>query len=242
MTDRSELLDALTRFAHSMAVDYDVGDVLYRLTDEVTAVLAVAGAGISVADPDGRLRYAAASDDVVIELERVQERTQVGPCATAFRTQEPVLVTDVATRVDWPDYRDVAIAQGACSVMGIPLGLGGERFGAVNIYDHDPREWTQEELVSARVLGDMAAGYLLRASLEESRRLADQLQEALSTRIVIEQAKGLVAGALGIDVDRAFTVLRDHARANNATLRVVAQAVVEDGFRPDLPPARVHQP
>ncbi len=232
MADESPLLDALRRFAHTMSGDYDLSDVLYRLTDDVTKVLDVAGAGIAISDEEDLLRYATSSSDAVAVLEQVQEEHQTGPCAEAYRLQETVTVSDIASRADWPQYRKEAQRLGFAAVAGLPLSLGSERLGALNLYDRYLREWTPAELADARVLADMAAGLMVHQRLVDSRRLAAELQVALDSRVVIEQAKGILAADLGISVDRAFDLLRRHSRSNNATLRTVAQAVVTDGFRP----------
>ena len=158
-TDR--LTAVLTRFARAMSDSYDLTEVLYRLTDDVTEVLDVAGAGIAVADAEDVLRYATASSETVATLERVQEEHQLGPCAEAFRSQEPVTVTDIADRADWPAYRSEAQRLGVHAVAGVPLSLASERFGALNLYDHGPREWTPEDIGLARILADVAAGYLV---------------------------------------------------------------------------------
>ena len=129
MPDDSQLLDALRRFAHDMSVDYDLTDVLFRLTDDVTRVLGVAGAGIAIADEDDKLRYATASSDDIASLEAMQEAYQAGPCVESFRMQSVVVVTDIAARVDWPEYRSEAERLGFRSVAGLPLRIGSERLG-----------------------------------------------------------------------------------------------------------------
>jgi GAF domain-containing protein len=236
MVDQSRLLEVLSGFAHTMTGDYELSDVLYRLTDDVTQVLDVAGAGIAFADDEGRLRYATASNDTVTALEQVQERHQQGPCAEAFRTQEPVMIADISKRAEWVDYRSVAQELGILSAAGIPLSLASERFGALNLYDSRVREWSLEEIALARVLADMAAGYLVQSRLQDTRRLAEQLQMALDNRVVIEQAKGMLSAALGISVDEAFDRLRRHSRNTNTSLRSLAASVVDDGFRLDPDP------
>ena len=152
MVATERLTAVLTRFAHAMTDSYDLTEVLYRLTDDVTDVLAVAGAGIAVADAEDLLRYATASSDAVATLERVQEEHQLGPCAEAFRSQEPVMVADIACRADWPAYRAQAERLGFHAVAGVPLSLASERFGALNLYDHGPRDWTPEDIGLARIL------------------------------------------------------------------------------------------
>ncbi len=236
MPDDSQLLDALRRFAHDMSVDYDLTDVLYRLTDDVTRVLGVAGAGIAIADEDDKLRYATASSDDIASLEAMQEAYQAGPCVESFRMQSVVVVTDIAARVDWPEYRSEAERLGFRSVAGLPLRIGSERLGALNLYDHEARAWDGEELAAARVLADMASGFMVHQRLEHSRRLTEQLQYALDSRVIIEQAKGILAAERRVSIDEAFELLRKHARRNNTSLRTIAEAVVADGFRPDAEP------
>jgi GAF domain-containing protein len=235
MAEEARLLTALRRYAQTMAADYDLTDVLHQLTHEVTNVLAITGAGIVLAGQDGRLAYATASTETIADLERVQEETQSGPCSEAFREQVVVAVPDLDDHSEWDRYRQEAQRIGIRSVAGLPLGLGSERLGALNLYDDEPHEWTEEELSAARVLADMAAGYMIHEQLQDTRRLAEQLQTALDSRVVIEQAKGLVAADLQISIDDAFEVLRSTARSRNQTLRELAAAVVNDGYRPTRP-------
>jgi GAF domain-containing protein len=232
MATNEALFTSLRRYARTMAGSYDLTDVLHQLTAEVTEVLGVTGAGIVLAAEDERLRYATASSEDIAVLERQQENDQLGPCAEAFERQMTVTVEDIRARSDWPSYRKEAERLGFRSVAGLPLSLRAERLGALNLYDRGPRAWTDAELDPARLLADMAAGYMIHAQLEDSRRTAVQLQQALDSRVVIEQAKGILSADLGISVDDAFDLLRRHARTNHATLRAVAVAVVEEGFRP----------
>jgi GAF domain-containing protein len=236
MADEKLLLHALRGYAQAMSMPHDVADMLYRLTDDVMTVLDVAGSGIAVADETNLLRYATASSDAVTEVEKVQEDHQAGPCIEAYLTQHSVTISDIAARSDWPDYRKAAQKHGFVGVAGVPISLGTERLGSLNIYDRQARSWTVEDIDAAHVLTDMAAGCLVHERLKDSERLAGQLQHALDSRVLIEQAKGILAADRGIPVDDAFGLLRHHARSNNTTLRVVAQAVVEEGFRPPADP------
>jgi AmiR/NasT family two-component response regulator len=113
------------------------------------------------------------------------------------------------------------------------MRLDDEVLGAMNIYSAEPRLWTDDEIATAQVLADMATSYLVNASeLEKSRRTSEQLQEALQSRVVIEQAKGILSAERRISMDEAFETLRRHARNHNANLRAVADAVVNLGLRP----------
>jgi GAF domain-containing protein len=235
MSEDQKLLAALRRYAKSMADDYELTDVLHQLTAEVADVMDIAGAGIVIPDVDGRLRYATASNEDIATLERQQEEDQAGPCAQAFTSGEVVRVEDIGSRSDWPNYRKQAQSLGFSSVVGIPLKLRSERVGALNLYDRPVRPWTEQHLAPALVLADMAAGFMIHDRLQDVRLRAEQLQGALDSRVLIEQAKGILSIELECSVDEAFEVLRHHARNNNTHLTTVARAVVEDGLRPRLP-------
>jgi GAF domain-containing protein len=235
MSVDSRLLAALSRYAHTMAGDYDLTEVLHQLTSEVTEVLEIAGAGIVIGDVEGLLRFATASSDRVADLERQQEEDQRGPCAEAYETQEVITVEDIGARSDWPEYRKKAQQLGFQAVVGIPLSLRSERLGALNLYDQAIRSWAPEEVVAARTLADMAAGYMVHERLQSARVRAEQLQHALDSRVLIEQAKGILSAELGLSMDDAFAELRRYARNNNTLLKTVAEAVVVDGLRPTNP-------
>lgn len=233
MADDDVLLDALTAFARTMTGHFQVGDVLDELTTLAAAVLDADGAGVCLADEQGSLQFATASNDAVTRLERVQQERQEGPCWDAHRTGTPTLVTDIEDRTEWPAYRAMCLEVDMRSVAGIPMWWNGTGLGALNLYRTHPGAWTDRETAAAGVLADMATSYVAHASqLDEANRLNEQLQEALTSRILIEQAKGLLAGERNISLNDAYEVLRRHARSNHASLRAVASAVVELGFRP----------
>jgi GAF domain-containing protein len=167
-------------------------------------------------------------------LERTQTTSSQGPCHDVVRLRVPVLVDDLSVRADWPIYSERAEAVRIRSVMGIPLATETASLGALDVYGEAPRPWTPDDVAIGMVLADlttMALAY--NAQLAEAKRLSEQLQTALDSRILIEQAKGLLAGELGIDIDASFGLLRAHARATRTSLNDLARAVVEDGLRPD---------
>lgn len=232
LSDHEVLLEVLRRFARTMTHRYDITDVLYELCDYVVEVLDATGAGVSLFTEDGRLEFVTATDETVVAAEKAQERNQAGPCYSSVELDRPVRVRDIRDHDEWPDYRRDAEALGLFAVLGLPLVLDGERIGSLNIYDTEPREWTDADVTQAGVLADIAAAYVLNASeLARTRRTAEQLQTALDSRVVIEQAKGRLAGDLGISVDEAFSRLRRHARANRIPLRQVADDVLQNGAR-----------
>jgi GAF domain-containing protein len=236
--DRDRLTQSFVAFARSMTESYDLADALDRLSRALTDVLGITGVGISVVDPDGLLRYTTASNEVVTAIEIAQESAQAGPCYEAFATHRTVIVPDVDERPDWAEFNAAAHELGLRSVAGVPITIRRDVLGAVNLYHDELRPWPDEDIEIARVHADMVAGYLLHASLEASRKLTDQLQYALDSRVVIEQAKGLLAGELGIGLDEAFDLLRRHVRGQGLSLRDTAQAVVEQGYRPPGPDPR----
>lgn len=171
----------------------------------------------------------------MIGIERAQERQQQGPCVEAFRSGEVQAVSRIDQLDNWPDYKETAAEFGFISVVGLPLAVAGRRVGSLNVYDTRERDWSDHDLRAARVLADMATTYILRAGeLAEARELSDQLQHALQSRIVIEQAKGMLARDHDVSVDRAFELLRKMSRERSTPLRTVADAVVSLGLR--LPP------
>ncbi|GAB3763517.1 GAF domain-containing protein [Nocardioides ginsengisegetis] len=232
MPDRRMFLQALSDFAHALIAPYDVEVVLGELTGHVTAVLGLAGSGVSLVQ-DGQLHFANAVNPAAIDLEQAQHDHRTGPCLDAIRTGEVVAIADLTDLGErWPEYVAVARRHGVSSVAGIPLTLVDATVGALDLYSHEPREWSAEELLTARVFADMATAYLVNASkLDQQRQLTEQLQRALDQRVVIEQAKGITAHAHGTGVDTAFALIRRHARDHNASVRVVAEAIVHAGLR-----------
>jgi GAF domain-containing protein len=232
--DHDLLLRVLSEFAGTLAGRFEVSEVLFRLTEHVVEILGVAGAGVSVTDEEGRLRRVTAINELTAALESVEEDHQEGPCIDAFRDGTVVVVPRLDRESEkWPEWSAAARQHGIHAVVGVPLRVNDDSLGAMNIYSLDEREWREDEVRAAQVLADMAASYVANASdLEQSRRTAEQLQDALDSRIIIEQAKGALAAEGRISVDEAFDILRDHARTHGATLRAVASAVVDLGLRP----------
>ena len=144
------------------------------------------------------------------------------------------------TGVDrWPAYRAEILAADVCAVLGVPMRIGARCVGSINVYDHRPREWLDGEVRVVQLLGDVATSHLVRTTeLQQAQRLAEQLQSALDGRVVIEQAKGILAGERRISLNEALELLRRHARAHRASLRSIAHAVVDLGLRPDAEPPR----
>jgi GAF domain-containing protein len=228
MVDQSALKRAFADYARTTAGSYEIGEVLYRLTDQVVEVLDIDGAGVSIAEADGTLQFVTASDALTTRAEQHQIDAGEGPCHDAFLSGERVTVPDLARDERWPTFRPATLEVGMHAVAGIPMPLGEQRIGALNLYRRTPREWHADALDDAQLLADMATGYVLNTrALHEREQLAEQLQQALDSRVIIEQAKGVIAERHGIATPAAFEKLRRHARSSHEKVHDVARAVVD---------------
>jgi len=223
------LLDSLERFAAALSGGYGIGDVLHNLTEEMAEVLNLTGAGVTLVH-DGQQRFVTAAIEAIASLEREQEKWQEGPCIDAVASAGPVAVPDISVEdanERWPAYVMAAKTAGIQAVAGIPMLADGEPIGAVNLYDRQSRKWSAEDLRVATIFASIATGYLTHASAaQQQQRTAEQLQQALNTRLIVEQAKGMLAAQLQTTVDDAFQRLRKYARDRNARIHDVAGAVV----------------
>lgn len=228
------LVDNLVGIARTLAKGYEISDVLQDVTERVTAALGIAGAAVSILH-EQQLSFVTAGSDALASLERVQERDQIGPCVEAASEGKPVVIDDLREQADrWPAYAAFADRAGVRAVADLPMRSDvGDPIGALSLYDGRPHSWSVEELDAARVLADVATSYVANASqLDRHRHTAEQLQRALDSRTVIEQAKGVIAAYRGVGVDEAFDVLRKHANDHHAGLHTTAEAVVNLGLRP----------
>ncbi len=232
MYDQSLFLQTLSRFAKVLPAQYDLELALAELTESVAAVLGLCGSGVTMAE-DGRLRFVTAVSPASGELERIQEQEQSGPCQDAYDTGEAVCVTDVRVETTrWPEFAAAASRLGVAGVAGIPMRLTNHTIGALNLYAPEPREWSEDDIAAAAVLADVATSYVINASkMRQQQQLSEQLQQALVSRVVIEQAKGITAQKHAVTVDEAFHLMRGHARSNNASIRAVAEAIVAVGLQ-----------
>ncbi len=229
MPNPDTLLDSLERFAAVLTSGYSIGDVLHNLTEEMAEVLNLTGAGVTLIH-DGQQRFVTAAVEAIADLERVQEKWQTGPCVDAVASAAAVAVPDIGGDAGkrWPDYTIAAKTAGIEAMAGIPMLAEGAAIGAVNLYDNQPRNWSAEDLRVATIFASIATGYLAHASAaRQQQRTAEQLQQALNTRLIIEQAKGVLAEKRQISVDDAFQTLRKDAREHNTRIHDVASAVVK---------------
>lgn len=231
MYDQPLFLRTLSRFAETPPARYDLETVLSELTESITAVFGLCGSGLTMADV-GRLRLVPGLTDAAYELER-DHALHPCPSRDAYTTGEVVRVTDVRGEfARWPEFSATGRRLGVAGVAGIPMRLAEQTIGSLNLYSTEPREWSDQDIAVASVLADVATSYVVNASkVRQREQLSSQLQHALDSRCVIEQAKGMTAQRKAVTVEQAYQGMRRHARNNNASLRVVAEAIVAVGLR-----------
>lgn len=228
MTDQ-QLAEAFVEMADTLVDDFDLMDFLHQLTDRCVAVLDVSAAGLVLTDQRGALQMVAASNEQTRVLELFQLQTDQGPCLDCFNTGQPVSVDDLPASGDrWPRFAAAAAEAGFASVHALPMRLRSEIIGALNLFGASPGALDVGTLRLGQALADVATIGLLQArAIRRSETLAEQLQTALNTRILIEQAKGVLAERRQVDMDEAFNVLRAVARNRNRRLTELARAIVD---------------
>jgi len=238
--DTELLSDTFVELADTMVADFDVIDFLHLLTDRSVALLAASAAGVVLADPRGELRLAAASSEEAGLLELFQLQNDQGPCLECFRTGRPVTAADLAGPAPrWPRFAQAAVQAGFAAVEALPMRLRDQTIGALNLFRAEPGPLDPADLRIGQALADVATiGLLHERNVRRRETVAEQLQAALNSRVIIEQAKGKLAERLGIDMDRAFTMLRDYARNSNQRLTNVARDFINGATADFPPPAR----
>jgi GAF domain-containing protein len=230
--DHAGLHDLFIRFARSLVDGYDLSEVIIELGREIRVTLGVAGAGVMVEDDDGDLRFMSTSDETLRTLEQLQVELGEGPCLMAFRKGEQVIAADLRDDSRFKQFGPLAIAAGMRAVYSFPMIQNGTPIGAMNLYRSEPGPLTREQVTVGQMFADVASAFIVHAREDDHRSLLNrQLQTALDSRIIIEQAKGFVMARLGVDAIAAFEILRRYARNNSLKLRDVAHDIL-DGTKP----------
>lgn len=227
MVDHEKLSHIIIEFSRRPVGKYDVTQILDLLCSRVAEVLPVDGAGVMLEDDSGDLRFVAASDEKLDAIEALQIELGEGPCLRAYETGEQVVVTDLAMSKVFPDFGPRALDAGLKAVHSFPMRYEDDRIGALNLYRERPGPFSSHDQFAGQILADIATTAILNAqATEQSSRLVQQLQRALDSRVIIEQAKGTLAERWGVDVTEAFDRLRRYSRARGLKLREVAAEVV----------------
>lgn len=226
-TRQTLIATTFVEIVDTLVSDFDVIEVLTLLTARCVQLLDAAAAGILLADGAGQLRVIGASTEQIQLLELFQVQNEQGPCLDCFNTGQIVLHSDLDSPSPWPQFAMECTSAGFASVCAVPLRLKSHTLGCLNMFMSEAGGLTRDDVAIAQALADVASIVIIqdRATRDSAVREA-QLQLALSSRIAIEQAKGLIAEHSRIDMNEAFSRLRLYARSNNRGLTEVAEALV----------------
>jgi len=221
--------EVFIELSDTLVDDFDVIEFLDRLAAHCSELLGVSACGILLADHHGALNLVAASTEQARLVELTQLQNLQGPCFDAFSTGHPVQHPDLRTaRGRWPRFTTAAVSAGYLSVQALPMRLRNTVLGAVNLFSETTGELDTDTITLGQALADAATiGIVHQRALARQEVVTEQLQTALNSRILIEQAKGFLSHSLDLGVDEAFALLRSYARANNRRLTEVADDVVQ---------------
>jgi transcriptional regulator with GAF, ATPase, and Fis domain len=228
-TDR-QVREAFIELTDTLVTDFDIIDFLQRLATRCTELLGVAACGVLLADHHGALTLVAASTEEAHLVELAQVETSEGPCMDAYTTGLPVQRGNLAdSDPRWPAFTAAARAAGFTAVQALPMRLREERLGALNLLSATPGSLDRDTIALGQALADAATiGIIHQRVLARQEVVVEQLQAALTSRVVIEQAKGFLAERLGVGVEGAFALLRSYARDHKRKLTEVASDVIEN--------------
>ena len=235
MTREADVVRSLVEMADTLVDDYDVVDLLTGLADRCVSLLGVSAAGVMLASPVGSPGLVASSSEAMRLLELFELQEQEGPCLDAFRTGEPVGHEEdlEAGSGRWPSFSAAALQAGFRSASALPLRWREVTIGALNLLSVTRAPMAEADVIVARAFADLATLSIVqhRASAE-AQHLNEQLSAALTSRVVIEQAKGVICERAGVDLAEAFFRLRAYARNHNLRLTDVARAAIDGTLDP----------
>jgi len=234
MTDSREatLANTFVRLADTLIDDYDMIDLLDMLVAQCVALLDSDAGGLMIADPaaqDVSLELVVSTNEEAGFVEVNQLNAGSGPCIDCYTTGKPVSVRDIAADPErWPGFRESALENGFRSMHAFPMRLRGTVIGAMNLFSTRPGVLSTRDITVGQALADVATiGILQERSIRDQTVVTAQLQRALDSRVVIEQAKGVIAHSTGADMNEAFAMLREYARSHGRRLSEVASEVAE---------------
>lgn len=234
----SRLAETFVALADTLVADFDVFDLFDRLVAASVALLGASAAGLLLDDQRGNLALVSSSDDESRLLELFQLEADEGPCLECVRRAELVVCADLeGERGRWPRFVPAALEAGYSSVLAVPLRLRDQTIGGLNLFSAAGQVISEANQRVAQALADVATiGILQQRTAHRNTVLAEQLQHALNSRVVIEQAKGIIAERGGLDMAEAYSRLRQHARSRSLKMSDVARSVVAGELRlPDGP-------
>ncbi|ROS58036.1 GAF domain-containing protein [Frigoribacterium sp. PhB160] len=227
-TREGQLVEVFTSLADTLVADYDVVDLLQTLVDACADLFDVTAAGIILPDRDSAFEVVVSTSEASHLIEVMQLDAEQGPCMECFRTGAVVAVPDIEADADrWDDFGRVAVEQGFRAVVALPLRLRDRVIGTLNLFRDVVGDLNPRDVRAAQALADVATiGVIHERTYRETTVVQQQLQHALDSRVVIEQAKGVLSEVKRISTDDAFAVMRRWSRDHNRSLSQVAREVV----------------
>ncbi|CRK56605.1 hypothetical protein [Alloactinosynnema sp. L-07] len=222
------LAETFVELADTLVDDFDLIEFLHTLVDRCVTVLDVSAAGIMLVDSAGQPQVMASSTEHVRLLELFQLQSDDGPCLECYRTGFAVSCPDLGEATErWPRFAPAAVEHGYRSVHALPMRLRTQVIGAMNLFHREPGRLAASVTRVGQAMADVATiGLIQERLLVQQDIVIDQLQTALNHRVVIEQAKGILAERHGVDPAEAFALLRRHARAHRRQVTDLALAVI----------------
>lgn len=225
----TQVLDAVVSLVDSLLVDFDVMDLLTDLTERSAELLDVAAAGFLLADPFDQLQLLAATTRQAHGLELFELQTEEGPSLDCYTTGQPVSVADLGTAVRrWPRFVPAAVDAGFASVHAVPMRAAGLVLGTLGLFGTRPGALSDADLLVAQTLAHIACVTILQGQAPTPATVLPQLRSALTSRIVVEQAKGFLREILDLSVEQAFDLLRSYSHAKDEHLTDVARRLMTD--------------
>jgi ANTAR domain/GAF domain len=232
----TRVLDAVVSIVDNLLEDFDVVDLLTGLTEQCAELLDVEAAGFLLADPLYRLRLLAATSEQARELELFQLQADEGPCVDCYATGQPVSVADIRQEEGrWPRFVPAAVDAGFASVHAVPMRAAGIVLGALGLFGARSGALNEADLLVSQTLTHVACVAILQGHAPTPSTVMPQLRSALSSRVLVEQAKGFLREMLGVSVEEAFHLLRTYARVSGEHLTDIARRLMSDRHsRPTL--------
>ena len=233
MTREQRLAQVFVELADTMVAQFDVIDFMHTLAERCVELLSVDASGLMLADQRGQLQVIASSAESARLLEIFELQNSEGPCLDCFRSGEPVTNLDLEEmQARWPNFWPRVTDAGFQSVHALPMRLRADVIGAVNLFSIKYGKIDADDLAVGQALADVATiGLFQERAAQAKEMLAEQLQAALNSRILIEQAKGVLSERAQLPVDQAFDVMRTYARSNGLALTTVARQVIDGGLQ-----------
>ena len=232
----ASLAQTFVQITETLIRDFDVADLFDRLTGACVDLLGAGTAGLVLADHRGELQLMASSSSAMRTLELFELSHREGPCLDAYAHSRQIStdLREPTAAEMWPQFAGRALDMGFTGVQALPMRLRNNTIGALNVFHTETTRLNEHDTALAQALADTATiAILQRRALASSEELAIQLQTALNDRIVIEQAKGQLSERGGLDIDAAFTILRDYCRSSRLPLTQTARDIVTGRHDPD---------